>query len=72
MENKLDTSKIQIWKFNETLYTDDLLKEIDTNLNEIKLLYLNKNKYSILEKYVYDLYLNFKQFEHTVRIRLVY
>jgi hypothetical protein len=55
MENKLDTQNIQVWKLNETLYTDDLLREIDINLNRNKLLDLKKNKYSILEKYVYDI-----------------
>ena len=52
MEN---IQKIQVWKLNETLYTDDLLKELDRNLHGTKLLDLTKQKYSILEKYVYDI-----------------
>ena len=55
MENKLNTQNIQVWKLNETLYSEDLLREIDTNLNETKLLNFTKKKYSILEKYVYDI-----------------
>lgn len=52
MEN---IQKIQVWKLNETLYSEDLLREIDANLNVNKLLDLTKHKYSILEKYVYDI-----------------
>lgn len=52
METK---QNIQVWNLNETIYTEDLLKEIDTNLKESKLLDFNKQKYSILEKYVYDI-----------------
>jgi len=55
MESKQNIQNIQVWNLNETIYTEDLLKEIDTNLKESKLLDFNKQKYSILEKYVYDI-----------------
>lgn len=51
---------INIWKLNEYHYMDEMIKEINNNLNnnlndQFCLLDMNKSKYSVLEKYVYDI-----------------
>jgi hypothetical protein len=47
---------INIWKLNETPYMDKVLNEINNILEKGNyLLDMNKQKYSILERYVYDI-----------------
>jgi hypothetical protein len=46
---------INIWKLNETPYMDKVLNEIKNNVNVSRLLNTRKQKYSILERYVYDI-----------------
>jgi hypothetical protein len=47
---------INIWKLNETPYMDKVLNEINNILEKANyLLDMNKQKYSILERYVYDI-----------------
>jgi len=47
---------INIWKLNETPYMDKVLNEINNSLKKNNyLLDMNKQKYSILERYVYDI-----------------
>jgi hypothetical protein len=46
---------IQIWKLNEVGRNNELLLEIDNNLGGSNLLDFNKEQFSLLEKYVYDI-----------------
>jgi hypothetical protein len=46
---------ILTWKIKEFIFEKDLFSEINEMNNKTYLLDLNKNKYSILEKYVYDI-----------------
>ena len=47
---------INIWNLTELSYVDELIKEINNNLyNGTRLLDVTKSKYTLLEKYVYDI-----------------
>jgi hypothetical protein len=47
--------KIQVWKLDETIFSDELIKEIMIKNSDLQLLDFTKEKYSVLEKYVYDI-----------------